>query len=483
MSDSSSVAATPLVPALRLGAITFLMGLAQLVITSDFSIVSVALPSIGRALDIQPGLLSWVVSANGAVFAGFLIIGGRLTDAIGHRRCLWWGLILFGVGSLLSSLSPNIWMLVATRCLQGLGAALISPASFSLINAYLPEGPARHRALGVFATMQGLSVMAGLVLGGFLTTQVGWRSVFVVNLPVVLACLALTATVLPRTRPAAGARPLDDIIGALLIAGSTGLLLYALSFLGEHGLSSAQGLGLLAAALTGFAGFFLRQARHPSPLMPLDVFRIENLTGGTLALMALIAGFGGYFVLTSLYLQNGLHFSATAAGLGMAPISLATMAAGPCAPVLMKRLTLRTLALGGLALEVAALLALALAAPLGQYAAVMAPLAFVAVFGSTSAFVALMSLVLSRTPAETQGAASGLLFTAQQIGLPIGVVITLAVFSALPTGAGVEPLQAYGRAFLVPVVMLVLSLAAILLLTRRAAGDARGAGETVLPRH
>lgn len=277
-----------------------------------------------------------------------------------------------------------------------------------------------------------------------------------------------------RSRSAANARTLDDVVGPQLIAGSTGLLLYALSFLGEHGLSSPRGLGLLAAALTGFAGFFLRQARHPSPLMPLDVFRIENPTDGTLALMALIAGFGGYFVLTSLYLQNGLHVSATVAGLGMAPISLATMAAGPCAPVLMKRLSLRTLALCGLALEVAALLALALAAPFGQYALVMAPLAFVAVFGSTSAFVALMSLVLSKTPAETQGAASGLLFTAQQIGLPIGVVITLAVFSALPAGAGEEPLQAYGRAFLVPVVMLALSLAAILMLTRKTAAGPAG---------
>lgn len=281
----------------------------------------------------------------------------------------------------------------------------------------------------------------------------------------------LTAAVLPRKKPTPGQRPLDDVVGALLIAGSTGLLLYALSYLGEHGLESLRGPGMLAAALAGFAAFFVRQARHRSPLMPLGMFRIENLTGGTLALMALIAGFGGYFVLTSLYLQNGLQFSATAAGLGMAPISLATMAAGPCAPILMKRLSLRTLAIAGLALEVAALLALALAAPFGHDMAVMEPLAFVAVFGRTSAFVALMSLVLSRTPAETQGAASGLLFTAQQIGLPTGVVITLAVFASLPAAAVEGSLSGYGRAFLVPVVMLILGLAAILLLTRSGASD------------
>ena len=461
---TESAAGTVAAP-LRLGAITFLMGLAQLIITSDFSLVSVALPSIGRALGIAPALLSWVVSANGAVFAGFLIIGGRLTDAIGHRRCLWWGLMLFGVGSLLSAVSLNIWMLVATRCLQGLGAALISPASFSLINTFLPEGPARHRALGVFATMQGLSVIIGLLLGGLLTTQLGWRAVFVVNLPILVGCLALTAAVLPRTGRSHAAA-LDDLGGAVLIAASTGLLLAALSTLGEHGLASFQGFGLLAIALAGFALFFRRQARHPSPLIPPPVFRTENLGGGALGLMALIAGFGGYFVLSSLYLQDGLHYSAAAAGLGMAPISLATMAAGPFAPVLMKRWSLRALAIAGLTVEIAALVVLALAAPFGHYLSVMAPMAFVAVFGSTTAFIALMSLALARAPAEAQGAASGLLFTAQQIGLPTGVVITLAVFTALPAGPGEGPLNAYGHGFLAPVLMVAASLAIILLLTR-----------------
>jgi MFS family permease len=446
---------------LRLWAITLLMGLAQLVITSDFSIVSVALPSIGRSLGTEPALLSWVVSAHSVVFAGFLIIGGRLTDAFGHRRCLTWGLVLFAAGSLLSGLSLNIWTLIAARCLQGLGAALISPASFSLIHGFLPEGPARHRALGVFAIMQGLSVIIGLLLGGWLTTQLGWRAVFFVNLPIVAACLGLTAAVLPRTAPATGAGALDDLGGAVLIAGSTGLLLSALSNLGEHGLASPLGAGLLVAAIAGFGLFVRRQARHPSPLMPLSIFRTENLPGAALALMALIAGFGGYFVLTSLYLQNGLRFSAAIAGLGMTPIALATIAAGPCAPFLMKRLSLRTLAIAGLSLQLCGLIGLALAAPLGQYIPVVA-LAFPAVFGSTSAFVALMGLALNKVPARSQGAASGLLFTAQQIGLPAGVVITLALFALLPGADGA--LAAYGRAYLAPAGIVALGLAALLLL-------------------
>eukprot|EP01030_Chromulinospumella_sphaerica_P027528 gene27528-27796_t len=180
--------------------------------------------------------------------------------------------------------------------------------------------------------------------------------------------------------------------------------------------------------------------------------------------MALIAGFGGYFVLTSLYLQNGLKFTAAIAGLAMTPIALATIAAGPCAPFLMKRLPLRTLAIAGLSLQLCGLVGLALVAPLGQYLPVVS-LAFAAVFGSTSAFVALMGLALNRVPAQSQGAASGLLFTAQQIGLPAGVVITLALFALLPGADGA--LAAYGRGYLAPASIVALGLVALVLMTRR----------------
>ena len=451
--------------AVRTAPIIFLMGLAQLVITSDFSLVSVALPTIGRDLAVAPALLSWVVSANATVFAGFLIIGGRLTDAIGHRRALGLGLLLFAAGSLLSALSGGIWMLLGARALQGLGAALVSPASFSLIHAFLPEGPARHRALGVFAVMQGLSVIVGLVIGGFLTTTIGWRSVFFLNLPIVAACLALTATVLPRGASTSAAKALGDIGGAVLIAATTGLLLSALTNLGRHGLTSGPGLALLGAAVVGFLAFFLIEARHPSPLIPPRLLAAPGLVGGGLAVMGLIAGFGGMFVLLSLYLQDGLHVSAAATGLRMTPVAMATMAAGSCAPLVMRRWRLSTVAMTGLGLEFAALLLLASVAPLGSYFTAVAPLVFVAVFASTTAFMALMGLALAAVAPEEQGAASGLLFTGQQIGLPAGVAITLAVLQAIPATAD-TPLAAYGRAFLVPATLVALGLAAVYLLAR-----------------
>jgi len=450
----------------RVVAITLLMGLAKLVITADFALVGIALPTIGRDLEVPPALLSWVVSANATVYAGFLIVGGRLTDAIGHRRALALGLSIFAVGSLLSALSSGIWMLIAARAVQGLGAALVSPASFSLIHAFLPEGPARRRAFGVFAVMQGLSVIIGLVLGGFLTTAVGWRSVFFLNLPIVAACLALTAAVLPRAAPGAAKRALDNLGGALLIVVSTGLLLAALSNLGERGPASPLGLALLAAAAAGFFGFFMSEAGHPSPLIPARLLRDPSLRGGGLAVLGLIAGFGGLFVLLSLYLQNGLQVSAAATGVRMTPIAFATMAAGACAPAVMKRWPLRAVAMAALALEVAALALLAVAAPAGDYLTTVAPLVFLVVFGSVTGFVALMALALAAIPADEQGAASGLLFTGQQIGLPAGVVITLVVFQAFPISASEGPLAAYGRAFLVPALLVALGLLAVTALTR-----------------
>lgn len=462
------------VPApVRIVAITLLMGLAKLVITADFSLVGIALPTIGRDLGIQPALLSWVVSANATAYAGFLIIGGRLSDAIGHRRALGLGLLLFAAGSLLSALSGGIWMLIAARAVQGLGAALVSPAAFSLINTFLPDGSARRRALGVFAVMQGLSVIIGLVLGGFLTTTVGWRSVFFLNLPIIAACLALTVSALPRSAAAAAKGTLDDVGAAILLATATGVLLAALSNLGAHGIASTLGLALLAAAVAGFLAFFRLEARRPSPLIAPGLLHDANLRGGALGVLALIAGFGGLFVLLSLYLQNGLSVSAAATGVSMTPIAFATMAAGACAPVVMKRWSLRTVAVAGLALEVAALTLLAAAAPFGDYLSAVAPLVFLAVFGSVTAFMALMALALAAVPADQQGAASGLLFTGQQIGLPAGVVVTLAVFEAFPAAATDRALAAYGRAFLVPALLVALSLLAVAVLARSSMGHPR----------
>ena len=214
------------------------------------------------------------------------------------------------------------------------------------------------------------------------------------------------------------------------------------------------------------------EARHPKPLLPLSIFRAGDLAVACLALAALIGGVGGIFVICSMYMQNGLNFSAARSGLGMLPVALATIASGQCAPVFMKRLKLRTIALAGLGLEVAGLLLLALSSVTGRYALSIAPFAFLSIFGSSSAFMALMGLATGGLKPEQQGTGSALLFTGQQIGLPLGVAVTLAAFKAAIDPSRLTALEPYRAGVLIPVGFAGLSLLVTLLVRRQGAPPA-----------
>jgi MFS family permease len=180
--------------------VVFLVGLTQLIITTDFSIVAVALPSIGARLHVPPTSLSWVISAAALSGGGFLIVAGRAADIFGQRACMLVGLSLFATGSLGSALAPDFGVLIAARIVQGLGGAILTPANFSLINTLVPEGAPRHRAMGVFGVMQGLSLVIGLLIGGALTTRFGWRAVFLLNPPIALLAIAITLKAVPARR-------------------------------------------------------------------------------------------------------------------------------------------------------------------------------------------------------------------------------------------------------------------------------------------
>lgn len=472
--DAASVAGRPAGPALdqRTLGIILLMGLAQLLITSDFASLSVALPSIGAALDVSPATLSWVVSANAISFVGFMILGGRLTDTYGHRRCLSLGLVVFAVGSTLAGLADGLPMLVCARALQGLGAALVAPASFALINAFVPEGAGRRRALAIFGTMQGLSVILGLGLGGFVTSQLGWRAVFFVTLPFAVLALHLSLRLLPRRPSGPGRAPPLDLGGAILMMLSTGALLVAVSTLGERGAGSPLGLGLLAVAVGGFALFCAVEARTPEPLIARDLWRSPVLATAGLALAAVIGAVGGLFVLASLYMQAGLGLSPAAAGLGMIPVACGTILASQCSTFLLRVASARTVAIGGILLQIASLGALALALPTERYVATVAPFASLATFGSASAFIAIMGLVTSQFAADRQGAVSAMLFTGQQIALALGVATSLSIFRAAAVRAE-EGVASYQTGFLPPMLFAAAGLL-LALRTRGPSGPAEG---------
>ncbi len=427
--------------------VILLVGLTQLIITTDFSIIAVALPSIGRGLNVAPAALSWVISAGALTFGGFLILAGRLADIVGQRLCLLVGLGLFATGSLAAAASPDLAVLIGARALQGLGGAVLTPANFSLINTLVPEGGPRRQAMGVFGVMQGLSLVIGLLLGGALITHLGWRSVFLLNPPIALAGMALTVRAVPRPAAAPSSRRMDWA-GAGLIMAAMGLVLFSVSLMGRQGWTAPAPLGLLAAGLGAFVLFFLAERRAPAPLAPPAMFGRRNFAAANLILLLHLAGVGGVFVLTSLYMQSGLHFSAMRSGLGMMPYAASVMLAGQAAAPIMARAPHRAIVVGGFVVYTFGLALLALLTGQPSYWLSLAVGSVVCGFGSTTAFMALMADATADIEPGQQGAASAVMFTSQQIGVPLGATIALSVLGAAHAGLAGAGAAAFRNGYL-----------------------------------
>jgi MFS family permease len=441
--------------------VIFLMGLTALIVTTDLSIVAVALPSLGRDLHAPAASLSWVVSAAALTGGGFLILGGRAADILGQRLCLLIGLALFGLGSTGAALSPSFGVLIGCRAMQGLGAAILAPANFSLINTLVPDGGPRRTAMGVFGIMQGLSLIIGLLVGGVLTTRLGWRSVFLVNPPIALLAIAITLRCVPR-RAAAGERGLDWA-GGLLIVTSMALVLSAVSMMGREGWTAPRPLSLLAVGLLAFALFFLAESRARAPLAPLSMFTRRNFAPANIILMLHLAGVGGILVLLNLYMQSGLKMSAAQSGLGMMPYALAVMVAGQAFIPIMARISHRALILGAFALYALGLSLLALLSLQPSYWLAVALGSVMIGLGGTSAFMGLMADATADIPAPQQGAASAVLITSQQIGVPLGASVALSMLALAGGGMG-----AFKGAYLVLAALVAVALATALLTLRPA---------------
>ena len=441
------------------GLVIFLVGLTQLIVTTDFSIVSVALPSIGAHLHIPPASLSWVISAAALTGGGFLILAGRAADIFGQRRCLLVGLTLFAAGSVGSAAAPALPMLIAARAVQGLGGAILAPANFSLINILVPPGAPRRRALGVFGIMQGLSLVIGLLIGGALTTHVGWRAVFLLNPPIVLLAIAITLRVVPRSTAVIGSIGRQvDWMGAILIVVGMGLGLMGISAMGREGLGSPRAIGLIVGGLVSFVLFFFVEGRVPAPLAPLSMFGRRNFTAASVIMILHLGGIGGVFVLLSLYMQTGLHMTAFQTGLGMMPYAAFVMLAGQIAPGVMARMSHRAIVVVAFALYALGLCLFALLSMEANYWLAVALGSVATALGATSSFVALMADATSDIPEAQQGAASAVLFTAQQIGIPLGATAALAMLGI----AGPLGLLAFRNAYALMAGVVIVALLLVL---------------------
>jgi EmrB/QacA subfamily drug resistance transporter len=279
----------------------------------DVSIVNVALPSIKTSLGVSDQSLQWVLVAYTITFGGLLLLGGRAADLLGRRRMFMAVLALFSAASLACGLAGSIGVLIAARAVQGIGAAIISPATLSIITTTFEEGAERNKALGIWGAMAGSGAAAGVLMGGILTKYAGWEWVFFVNVPVGALVLTLTRPLVRESR-ITGLRGFDAG-GAITATGHLALLVYAISKAPDVGWASGRTIGLLIASGVLLATFLVIESRHESPMVPFRIFRTKTVAGANVSGFLLGAVIYANFFLLTLYVQQVLGYSALKTGL------------------------------------------------------------------------------------------------------------------------------------------------------------------------
>jgi len=411
-----------------------LLAAAQFVVILDASIVNVALPSIGRDLEFSQDNLSWVVNAYTLFFGGFLLLGGRLADRLGRRRLFIAGMILFALASLAGGLAQSEAWLIVARAVQGLGAALVSPAALSIVTTTFSEGAERNKALGVWGAVAGSGGAVGVLLGGVLTKYAGWEWVLFVNTPIGLAAAFLAPRILleSRDRSAKG----FDVVGAVLVTAGLALLVYALVDANNAGWGSTRTLGLIAAALALLAGFVGWERRTDGPLVPFSIFRLRTLRGSNVAGLLIGASLFSMFFFISLYLQQVLHYDALKAGFAYLPLAVTIILSAGAASQLVTRIGFKTTLLIGLAFIIAGLTWFAqVSAPGGTYLGDVLFPSILAAIGLGFSFVSVTIGAVTGTTDRDAGLASGLINTSQQIGGAVGIAILSTVATSTTTDA------------------------------------------------
>jgi EmrB/QacA subfamily drug resistance transporter len=401
----------------------YILCLGDLMIVLDSTIVNVALPSIRADLGFSETSLAWVVNAYLLTFGGFLLLGGRLGDLFGHRRLLLGGLSLFTVASLACGLASSQEFLIAARAVQGLGGAVVSVVVLSLIMLLFTEPAERAKAMGIVGFVLSGGGTAGVLLGGVLTDALSWEWIFLVNIPVGIAVIALSLALLPSDRRTAASGRLD-IAGAVTVTASLMLAVYAIVNGNETGWTSAETLGLLAAAAVLLAIFLVIESRVSSPLMPLGLFRLRNLSTANAVGVLMAGAMFGWFFLSALYLQLVLGYSPFEVGLAFLP---ATLVWGAASILLSDRLVMRfgikVPLVGGLLLFVVGLLLFARAPADGSFAVdVFAGMIFMGLGGGITFNPLLLAAMGDVAPTEA-GLASGIVNTAFMMGGALGLAV------------------------------------------------------------
>jgi EmrB/QacA subfamily drug resistance transporter len=403
-----------------------LLCVAQFVVVLDASIVNVALPTIGRALDFSESQLPWVVNAYVLTFGGFLLLGGRMADLIGRRSVFMAGLVLFALASLAGGLANTSGQLIAARAVQGLGAAILSPAALSIVTTTFQDGAERNKALGVWGAVAGSGGAAGVLLGGVLTDGLGWEWVLWVNVPIGIAAAAIAPTLLAESRSTDERRHFD-FAGAVSVTAGLSLLVYALVDANDAGWGSLQTIGLFALSVALLASFVAIERRAASPLMPFRIFRLRTLTGANVVGLLVGASLFSMFFYISLYMQQVLGYSAIHAGLSYLPLAISIIVSAGIASQLVTKIGFKSVMAAGLALIAAALLWFSQISVHGSFVSDILGPSLLAAVGLGFAFVTTTIAAVSGVGEHEAGLASGLINTTQQIGGALGLAVLSAI--------------------------------------------------------
>jgi EmrB/QacA subfamily drug resistance transporter len=403
-----------------------LLAIAFFMTIIDLTIVNVSLPTIGRDLHFTQTNLQWVATAYALAFGGLLLLGGRAADLLGRRRVLMVGLTLFTAASLACGLARSEGFLIATRAVQGVGAAIMLPAALSIVMNMFGEGAERNKALGIWGGLGAGGATVGLIAGGLLTRYAGWQYIFYLNVPIGAAALALVPRIVPESR-LISARRRFDALGAITGTGGLVLLVDAISQAPQYGWGATRTIAVLAACVGLLVSFLAIENRAESPILPLSIFRLRTLAGANVAALLLVGSFYAFLFVGTLYMQQVLHYSALQAGVAWLAASLTSLALAGLSQYLVTRIGARIVMAVGMTLIGAGVLWATQVPVHGHFVGDLLGPFIVAGAGTAFSFIPISIAALAGVEEHRAGLASGLLSTSQQIGGALGIAIASSV--------------------------------------------------------
>ena len=443
----------------------------QFMVVLDISIVNVALPSLQRDMHFSTSSLQWVVNAYALAFGGFLLLGGRAADFFGRRRVFLAGLGIFSGASLLCAMAQNETTLIAARAVQGLGAAVLAPATLTILTTVFTTPRERARALGIWSSMAAVGGASGALFGGILVDLLSWRWIFYVNVPIGIATIVVARLVVPESRGDVDRSSLD-VLGALTVTAGLVALVYGIAQTDHYPWGSAEVLAPLAAGVLLLASFALVETRIArAPLVPFRLFRSRSLVGANVVMLLVGGAMFAMWLFQSLYLQDVLGFSPLVAGLCFLPQTAAIAAGAQISARVVPKLGPRVPLIAGTLFAAVGLAWLSRVSPTGTYAADILGGSLLATFGMGLSMTPLAFAAMSGVKPTEAGLASGVLNTSRQIGGSVGLAAlataaaarTHAVLIAgAPTRAHVDAAltAGFGRAFALGAAIALVGVAA-----------------------